>query len=332
MTSVETVTYQNLVAKLGTTRLVKHSATDGSKSAGDILKKKLSAGTVTPGGSNAGNGTAGTATVGASAKIGTYTLTCKASAFATAHIPVADLAADADLADIPIFVAPAACELVSVGILAKGNSAGIDAGNTSVFLVEDESSNAIVTKTYSNTVAFPDGTYGSLGTLSATHKILIAGEKVLLSVTNGTNANLPAFDVVIVYKIAGASGATPTFGVVDPFGNVMADLTVGTAYNNGHFTVTISDGSTDFVLGDTFTLAISDSGEVVEADGYGNVLAGVLLEDSDSTSAANYASAMVAGGQLREAAINAPSGLTVAGFKDALLTQLGIELVPTCTL
>lgn len=327
MTSVETIAYQNLIVEPGAIRNKQHIVGDGAKSVGDIMKKVLTAGTVTAGAGNVGNGTSSAATVGTAGKLGTYILTCKASAFAVANIPVEACADGVDIADRPVFVAPAACEIVSVGILTKGAPEGTDDANTMVLLVEDDGSNAIVTKTYNTGAQPPTATFASLGALSATHKILIAGEKVLLSVTNGATSHSAAFDLVIVYKLAGAAGATPVFGVTDPAGTVLADLTVGTAYA-GQIGLTISDGSTDFALGDTFTVAITDAGTVAEATGYDNVLAGVLLEASDSTSAATYPPMMVAGGKLKQGSINAPSGLTVAGFKEQLLAQLGIELVP----
>jgi hypothetical protein len=128
-------------------------------------------------------------------------------------------------------------------------------------------------------------------------------------------------------NVTGTAGNGGTFKVVGPDGNRKTDLIVGTAYAGACFAVTVAAGSADWAVGDTVTVTVTDTGTVAEADGYANALAGVLMEDSDSTSAATYPTVMVAGGILRQASVNAPSGLTVAGFKDALLDQLGIQLV-----
>jgi hypothetical protein len=47
-----------------------------------------------------------------------------------------------------------------------------------------------------------------------------------------------------------------TFSVVGSKTGVHADLTVGTAYDNGFFAVTLADGAEDFDEGDTFTITV----------------------------------------------------------------------------
>ena len=118
-----------------------------------------------------------------------------------AIIHVEDGAAGVDIANRPIFAIPPACTLVSASILTEGAPAGVDDANTSVILLEDEGSNAIVTKTYNTGTQPPSTNLESLGALDATHKILTAEEMVWLSVTNGATADLPAFSVIIVYEV-----------------------------------------------------------------------------------------------------------------------------------
>ena len=90
--------------------------------------------------------------------------------------------------------------------MSQGTPAGIDDSNTCVVLLEDGSSNEIVKSTYDTDNAFPSaGVAASLGTISPTHGILTAGEKLLLSVTNGANANTPRFVIQIVYTMAAAA-------------------------------------------------------------------------------------------------------------------------------
>lgn len=52
------------------------------------------------------------------------------------------------------------------------------------------------------------------------------------------------------------------FAVFTPTGERLADATVGAAYSNSHLGFTIADGSTDFIVGDTFTVTmIAGSGK-----------------------------------------------------------------------
>ncbi len=113
-------------------------------------------------------------------------------------IAIEDLAAGADIAARAEFVAPAGgCTLTKIGIVPKGNSAGIDDGNTAVVAIADAAGNSIVSKTYNTGTQPPAAnTYASLGNLSATHKILTANEVVTVAVTQGATANLPGFNLI----------------------------------------------------------------------------------------------------------------------------------------
>ena len=123
-------------------------------------------------------------------------------------IPIEDLSAGADIADRTLLYAPAGIDitLVSAGIIPRGSSAGIDDSNTAVIALKDGSANAIVSKTYDTDPQPPAaGVIGDLGALSGTYKVLSAGEKLVLDVTQGATANLPAFDLQIVYTVATAA-------------------------------------------------------------------------------------------------------------------------------
>ena len=92
--------------------------------------------------------------------------------------------------------------------------------------------------------------------------------------------------IVGVYTLTciAATANAGTFRVLDPNGNRLADLTVAAAYNNGHFSVTIAAGATDFAVGDSFTVTIdAGSGKYrlvnsANTDG-SNVAEAVLAED-----------------------------------------------------
>lgn len=113
----------------------------------------------------------------------------------TSEVFVEDLAAGADIANRPIFVNPEAVTINSIGILTQGTPAGVDNSNTSIIYIEDDASNALVTKTYNTATQPPSSDYGDLGTLS--NNSLNAGEHLMLTVLNGATANLPAFQLII---------------------------------------------------------------------------------------------------------------------------------------
>jgi len=113
----------------------------------------------------------------------------------TSEIFVEDLAAGADITNRPIFANPEAVTINSIGILTQGAPAGVDDSNTIVILIEDDASNALVTKIYDADPQPPTSDYGDLGTLS--NNSLSAGEHLMLSVTQGMIANLPAFTLII---------------------------------------------------------------------------------------------------------------------------------------
>jgi predicted RecA/RadA family phage recombinase len=116
-----------------------------------------------------------------------------------AVIPVEDLAAGENISSRPVFVHPSGTTLAEVGILTHGSPAGIDNVNTAMIKLSDDSDNTIVSKTYNIGTQPPDGGYESLGEPDATHKVLSAAEHAVLTVTQGTTADLPAFSLVLRY-------------------------------------------------------------------------------------------------------------------------------------
>jgi hypothetical protein len=134
----------------------------------------------------------------------------KLSAAAGARIlsyQVEDLAAGADIAGRVIFAAPTGVDvtMVSAAIIPQGAAAGIDDGNKCVIALTD-GTNTIVSAEFDANPAFPAAAaVTDLGALDGTHKVLSAGEKLYLSVTDGTTANPPAFMLQIVYNVTDAA-------------------------------------------------------------------------------------------------------------------------------
>ena len=54
-----------------------------------------------------------------------------------------------------------------------------------------------------------------------------------------------------------------TFSVTTPSGNPLSDLTVGSAYSSTHINGTLQDGAADFEIGDTITITVVTSTDVV---------------------------------------------------------------------
>lgn len=113
---------------------------------------------------------------------------------------VADPAAGADLAATLMGAAPPdGAEIVSADISLHGAIAGIDDANTCVVAIKDAAGNTIVSKTYNTGTQPTASAKNNLGALSATHKVLTAGEGVTGEVTNGATANLPAYSLIVTY-------------------------------------------------------------------------------------------------------------------------------------
>jgi hypothetical protein len=111
-------------------------------------------------------------------------------------------AAGVDIAARPVFECPTgfAVTIVSAKITTAAVSSGVDGSNTSVWAIANGSSSiASATKTADVAAA----TTYDLGTISG-YGVLAAGDKVKLSVTNGTTAATPIMQLQIVYTILGA--------------------------------------------------------------------------------------------------------------------------------
>lgn len=72
---------------------------------------------------------------------------------------------------------------------------------------------------------------------------------------------LGAAPQVGVYTIEAVSvdTDTATFAVIDPQGDRLEDAVTDAAYANGQIAFTIADGATDFVVGDSFTVTVTEA-------------------------------------------------------------------------
>ena len=114
-----------------------------------------------------------------------------------AMIDVVNLAAGADIADLPVFAAAQGMVITSAYLLTKGTPAGIDDSNTVVLTVKDDGGNTLLTKTYDTGTQPPTNDAEDLTSLlDSDYTTLSAGDHLTLSVTQGATANMPAFSVV----------------------------------------------------------------------------------------------------------------------------------------
>ena len=112
------------------------------------------------------------------------------------------------------------------------------------------------------------------------------GNGVLGTVTLGVAALPGSYVLTCKTKVSNAG----VFTVADPRGLPLPDLTVAVAYAGDHINCTLADGSTDFEVGDKFTIAVSVASEIGEfnpaaSDGL-QFAAGVLVEAADASAAA----------------------------------------------
>lgn len=127
------------------------------------------------------------------------------------------------------------------------------------------------------------------------------------------------------------------FKVLDPTGNRLDDLTVGTAYATDHINLTIADGAADFIVGDLFTVTVpAGDGKIIGLDLAGEdgtqLAYGLMISDAEAQDGADGAGVAIS----RDAGIVAdkltwPDGATEAQ-KTAGLAQLesrGIRAVAT---
>ena len=109
-----------------------------------------------------------------------------------------DLAAGADLSDTVLGSVIAAGSIVDARVISLGAAAGVDDTNTSAFVLKVGTANK-ATKTFSTTTAFPAS--GAATALTVSDADVAAGAVLLLDVTNGATADLPAFMVQVVVAL-----------------------------------------------------------------------------------------------------------------------------------
>lgn len=121
------------------------------------------------------------------------------------------------------------------------------------------------------------------------------GNGTMGTITVGNEAITGTYTLTITEAAANAGD----FSVTDPNGSVIGTGTVGVAFSAGGLAFTLADGSTDFAVGDTFSIAVNSGiGEWVAYDDDGTndgrrAATGILYGNVDATSADARAVAIV---------------------------------------
>jgi hypothetical protein len=128
---------------------------------------------------------------------------------------------------------------------------------------------------------------------------------------------------------AAASNAG-TFSVTAPDGTALANLTVATRYTNAGLDLLIADGGTDFIVGDTFTIAVT-RGKVKgwdpsNTDGSGAVY-GILWDAVDASSADKLGTAIVADAEVNFAELAWDSDVDASEKETARAALAGLGII-----
>jgi len=145
------------------------------------------------------------------------------------------------------------------------------------------------------------------------------GDGVAGAVTLGGKAKLGTYTLTCTAAAADAG----TFKVVDPDGyKIDADLTVAVAYTSDHVNLTIADGAADFIVGDIFTIAITEGSapkwkayDAAGVDGSQYPIA-VLAEDADATAADVNGVALYLSGQFKSGGLTGYVSTLKAALRD----------------
>jgi len=193
------------------------------------------------GAGNAGDGTMTGVAGGEDTQLGTYTLTCVAVPDGAAVVP------------------------------ATGTAGGGNTGDGTMTGVSD--GGAAQAGTYTLTcIAVPEGAavVPATGTAGGGN----TGAGTMTGVADGGVAKIGTYNLICTD--ASVSGSE-VFQVTDPDGLLLAPATVGVAYTGEQLAFTINDGGADFIVGDTFTVPVTeaahDSGTFQVEDPAGNLLA-----------------------------------------------------------
>lgn len=153
------------------------------------------------------------------------------------------------------------------------------------------------------------------------------GDGTVGTVTGGADTETGTYDLVCIAAAANAG----TFEVRTPSGAQLPDdATVAVAYASSHLNFTISDGAADFVVGDKFTVLVTDNGKYAQLDLAAvdgtQTVAAILYGDAKAALVDVQAAGIVRDAEVRLSDLTWPDGITAdqQTIAEAELAALGI--------
>lgn len=304
MTTLDTFRYDNLIAgdyPIATEDVLVESGQNLSR--GAVLGRvKVSVPTTgTADGGNTGNGTCTAVTGGKNTKKGTYTVECTRAITNGGEFEITD---------------PSGKFVGSVLITAGAGGTGVFKSDEINLTLTDGSTDFALADKF--TIAVSDGV-PTTGTADGGN----TGDGTVTLVEGRRGLKVGTYTI----ECTAAATNSGVFKVTDPDGiDIQADITIpagagnSVAFDNDQIAGTITDGATDFAVGDKFTVVVSiDPRQVVildktATDGSSGVY-GILAKDTDASSAAKRSVAYRTG-QFNQRQISLASGTDVEDIRD----------------
>jgi hypothetical protein len=155
---------------------------------------------------------------------------------------------------------------------------------------------------------------GKVGKVLGSSSYSGTGNGTIGTISLGPQAKLGNYKAICTLVIANSG----RFQVIDPDGIGLADALAGTAFTSPQINFTISDGSTDFALGDTFTIPVTVGSlkakkiSFTAVDGTQDA-AGVIGDDYDASAADLKGFAIVREAVVSEQGLRWPVAFTSGG-------------------
>jgi len=170
-----------------------------------------------------------------------------------------------------------------------------------------------------------------LGQITNSTAVAVAGTNTgngaMGAITVGPNAVPGVYTLRITSAAANAGG----FTVTDPMGDIVGTGNVAQAHNNGSLSFTLADGATDFVVGDSFTITVTGSGQwrqlnLAGTDGSQRAAA-ILYDNEDASAAARTVTLVTRHQELGLSDLIWPVGITTPQMTTALAQLAAQQLI-----
>ncbi len=170
-----------------------------------------------------------------------------------------------------------------------------------------------------------------LGQITNATAVAVAGTNtgngVMGAVTVGPNA-VPG---VYTLRITAAAANAGAFTVTDPMGDIVGTGNVAQAHNNGSLSFTLADGSTDFVVGDSFTITVTGTNKwrqlnPTAIDGSQRAAA-ILYDNEDATAGDRIVTLVTRHQELGRSDLFFPAGITTPQLTTALAQLAAQQLI-----